>query len=328
MKQILPTLFLFIITLGNAQNVSIPDAKFKAFLVADATINTDNDSEISITEAEAFTGTMDCSWKSIVDLSGIESFINLNTLNCNYNKLKNLDLSANSKLERLYCNGNSLTDLNLDKLIDLKTLECSSNIIALINLSQNSKLDRLKIAQNQLTGLDLSKNLLLSALGCESNKIENIDISLNVKLTSIDCRNNKLKSLNLNNGKTLFFNLMKSSGNPDLSCIEVDNLSSVRPETWVYDTTSSFSTDCEYNLGVTNFTLDASIKVYPNPANNVVSIRSANPISSLNIYSINGTLIKSLSDTSEIDVSNWSKGIYLFNIEIGNQYLTKEVLVN
>lgn len=40
----------------NAQNINIPDVNFKAYLVGNTSINTNSDSEISISEAQTFTG--------------------------------------------------------------------------------------------------------------------------------------------------------------------------------------------------------------------------------------------------------------------------------
>jgi len=327
MKITLSTFFLLAITLVQSQNITIPDAKFKAYLVANTAINTNGDAEISKAEAEAFTGTMDCSSKSIVNLAGIESFINLTGLNTNYNNSTTLDLSSNLKLTSLYCVANYLTALNTAPLLELKNLECGINKITALNLSKNTKLETLRTGSNLLTALDLSKNLLLYDLGCENNKIENIDISLNVKLTSIDCRSNLLKSLNLNNGKTLFFNLMKSTGNANLTCIQVDNLNSVRVGTWQYDTKATFSTNCLYNLGLNDVVLDSAIKVYPNPASHVVSINSPNPIDAVKIYSVTGALVKTITNPTQVEVSGWAKGLYFFVFQIGTQYLNKEIIV-
>jgi hypothetical protein len=42
----------------NAQDVNIPDVNFKAALVENTEINTNLDTEIQVTEAEAFSGTI------------------------------------------------------------------------------------------------------------------------------------------------------------------------------------------------------------------------------------------------------------------------------
>ena len=42
----------------NAQNVNIPDARFKSLLVANAALNTNGDAEIQLSEAQAYTGSL------------------------------------------------------------------------------------------------------------------------------------------------------------------------------------------------------------------------------------------------------------------------------
>ena len=72
------TLFISIILLFganvNAQNVTIPDANFKAYLVGNTAINTNADTEIQVSEATTFTDTINCSYLSISSLIGIEEF--------------------------------------------------------------------------------------------------------------------------------------------------------------------------------------------------------------------------------------------------------------
>ncbi len=65
----------------SAQVVTIPDAAFKSYLVTDFAINTNKDIEIQVSEAAAFTGSIQVSGKNIKSLVGIESFIKLTTLN-------------------------------------------------------------------------------------------------------------------------------------------------------------------------------------------------------------------------------------------------------
>ncbi|MCH7535259.1 MAG: hypothetical protein IH948_05870 [Bacteroidetes bacterium] len=73
MKKILFALILISQSI-SAQIVNIPDANFKAYLVGDGSINTILDSEISISEATAFTGSMFVENMGISDLTGIEAF--------------------------------------------------------------------------------------------------------------------------------------------------------------------------------------------------------------------------------------------------------------
>jgi len=93
--------------------VYIPDTNFKTALVTDSTINTDGDTEISVTEAATFSTTLDIAGLEISDLTGIEAFINMKALRCKDNALTVLDLSHNSRLISLRCNNNNLVSLNV-----------------------------------------------------------------------------------------------------------------------------------------------------------------------------------------------------------------------
>jgi len=73
MKKLLLILFCLPM-IGFGQNVNIPDAKFKAYLVGNSAINTNNDSEIQVSEANSFSGTIDCSFLNISDLTGIAHY--------------------------------------------------------------------------------------------------------------------------------------------------------------------------------------------------------------------------------------------------------------
>ena len=88
-------IFLFANTFTFAQTVTIPDVIFKNYLVNNASINTNADTEIQVSEANSFTGIIDCFNLSISDMTGIESFINLTQLKFAYNQVTNIDLSFN-----------------------------------------------------------------------------------------------------------------------------------------------------------------------------------------------------------------------------------------
>ena len=73
-----------------AQNVNIPDFNFKNYLLNNPTINTNSDTEISVAEAQAFTGTISATSLGITDLTGIEAFVNITTLEVYSNILTSL----------------------------------------------------------------------------------------------------------------------------------------------------------------------------------------------------------------------------------------------
>ena len=95
----------------RAQTVPIPDTAF-LYALFDEGVDSNEDSLISYAEAEAIT-TLDVSQKGIIDLSGIETFINLTELRCTDNKLNSVDLSNNLLLRYIWLSGNPISILDL-----------------------------------------------------------------------------------------------------------------------------------------------------------------------------------------------------------------------
>ena len=141
--------------IGFGQNVYIPDANFKAYLVGNSAINTNGDNEIQVSEAAAFNDTIDCDNKNISDLTGIESFTLLNALSCNNNNLTNLDLSNNIELILLYCAYNQISSINVSNNEDLIMLGAENNLLSSIDVSNNTNLVNLICYSNQLLSADV-----------------------------------------------------------------------------------------------------------------------------------------------------------------------------
>lgn len=187
----------------GAQNVTIPDANFKSYLVGNTSINTNKDSEIQYSEAIAYKGAIDCSSKNIKSLTGIEAFVNLTVLSCYSNQLTSLDVSNNTALKSLICSGNQLTTLDVGKNLALNVLNFHTNKIASLDVSKNTLLNSLIFSNNLIATIDLTKNTALSSLAFENNMLTDLDLTKNKLLTDLDCSSNKLKTLNLINNTAL-----------------------------------------------------------------------------------------------------------------------------
>ncbi len=284
------TLLLAIIT--NAQIVNIPDANFKnALLNHYPVIDTNEDSEIQVVEAEAFVDTIDVAWKEISDLTGIEAFINLTGLECSWNQITSLDLSNNIALIRLECYRNQITSLDLSDCVALTYLNCWMNQLIGLELSTNTALANFSCSENQLTGLDLTNNTLLEGLSCNNNQLATLDLSSNIAISSLDCennqlisldlsncteifiltcQNNQLSTLNLKNGNNTNLSFFSAVNNPNLFCIEVDN------EVWsnnnwgIIDPQTSFSTNC--TDGIADIETLTDLTISPNPFTDRVEV--------------------------------------------------------
>ena len=82
---------------------------------------------------------------------------------------------------------------------------------------------------------------------------------------------------------------------------------------------SSFSTE-EKNANL--------FKVFPNPANDLITVSSLQRIDRLRLYNTLGQLVKENFNSTTIQVSTIDPGIYILKIESGVSIETKKILVN
>ena len=162
----------------------------------------------------------------ITSLLGIRYLRYVKDLNCSGQELKKtLNLEQNSRVEKLNCSGNQLTDLWFHKGSSLKYLTCSVNEFTALDLSKCSELIELSCSNNKLTSLDLSANTKLQKISAGSNKLtaldtrnlpeltylnlwgnhdlKSIDVSKNTKLEILSACHGKLTSLNVKNNRKL-----------------------------------------------------------------------------------------------------------------------------
>ena len=230
-------------TLG--QNVNIPDANFKSYLVGNSSINTNMDSEIQVSEANNFTGDIICINKNIYDLTGIEEFTSLNKLICQDNHLTSLDISNNTVLTQLNCSqNNQLTSLDVSNNTALTVLSCTSNQLTSLDVSNNTALTVLFCINNLLTSLDLTNNTALTDLNCNYNKLTSLDLTNNTALSLLSCNNNLLTCLNVKNGNNSNVTFFDAKYNSNLNCIEVDDVAWSNSNWANIDANTSFSTSC------------------------------------------------------------------------------------
>jgi len=203
MKSKLSFLFICLGLFVQAQIVNIPDANFKAYLIGNTAINTNGDSEIQVSEAATYTGSIDCIGLNISDLTGIEAFVNLTSLNCSYNLLSSLDLSNNTALTYLNCMLNQLTGLNVSSSPNLSALLCNNNLLTSLNINNNPALNSLYCYGNQLSSLNISNNTMLGFLDCAHNSLGSLDVSNNPALYHLECSYNNIAALDVSNNPNL-----------------------------------------------------------------------------------------------------------------------------
>ena len=106
-------------------DINFPDEKFRA-VVKSSPVNPEGYSWLSKDEISKVTELV-IDHKSISDLKGIECFSELKVLKCDNNNLTSLDLSRNTKLEKVNAIYNQLTDVTLGNNPNLKYLDICYN---------------------------------------------------------------------------------------------------------------------------------------------------------------------------------------------------------
>ncbi|MEX6626772.1 DUF7619 domain-containing protein [Tenacibaculum salmonis] len=203
-KLLLLTLLIAYFAIGNAQKIDFPDPLFEnALLNHIPKIDTDNNSEISIQEAENVTYlNLDNKW--INNLSGIENFVNLVTLQANKNQLTSIDITKNVELRSINLNWSKLTSIDVTKNIKLSSISLARNYkISNIDLTNNLDLTSINLDFNQLTSIDFTKNIKLRSISLSFNQLTSIDFTKNVNLLTIELSRNKISNIDLTNNLDL-----------------------------------------------------------------------------------------------------------------------------
>ncbi len=173
---------------------NFPDGNFRAWITAN--IAGADDSILTADELAAVTE-IDVSDKDIQSLTGIEHFTALEKLVCQNNQLTSLDVSANTALTWLDCRGNQLNSLDLSANVALETLYCINNpSMASLNVS-GTALTELNCYNNNLTSLDVSNISTLRTIHCYNNELEYLNVNGCTELRELSCFNNNLTSLDL-----------------------------------------------------------------------------------------------------------------------------------
>ena len=325
LNQILTLLIILTSTITSrntcAQDITFTDPHLKAVLVANHQVNTNGDGEIQKAEATAFSGLLDISSSTIFNLSGIEYFTGIISLDCSNNDIVDLKLSSNISLMHLNCSYNKLCSLDIKNCTELMSVDCSSNTISNVNLAFNTLLNRFSCQKNELTTIDLRNNPDLQQLNCSYNKLNYLDVSQNSNIISINCANNHLTDLNIansnnNNIPTALFDATHNN----LYCIKVDDVSHAN-QNWntKIDMFSYFSNSCTV-LGLEDeLETFEELTVYPNPADEMLTIDlgETHQNVTVSIYNAIGKLVLT-RNYDEIQKANInldiSSGLYVVTI--------------
>jgi uncharacterized repeat protein (TIGR01451 family) len=149
MKHIATSILLLLFALpSQAQILNFPDPNFKNALVNSNCVgnssnqfitdaDTNDDGEIQLEEAQAVTK-LSVANQNIADLTGIENFSNLTSLDCSSNQLTALTLNNMVSLQGLSISYNAITSLSITNCFNLVYFHCFNNPMTSIDLSSTA----------------------------------------------------------------------------------------------------------------------------------------------------------------------------------------------
>ena len=126
----------------------------------------------------------------------------------NYPELRDVDITGNigvtsidvtqqTKLEKLLIKGTKITELNLINNPELIMLDASNTDIAKLDLSSNKNITTLELSDSKLSRLNVSNLANLYTINIDNTKIQRIDLSHQRFLRSVSVRNTGIQFLDM-----------------------------------------------------------------------------------------------------------------------------------
>ncbi|WP_411810872.1 T9SS type A sorting domain-containing protein [Chryseobacterium scophthalmum] len=292
MRKIYLIMFLIMCTVSNAQIVNIPDANFKAkLLAADVTnsiastssgsfnikIDTNNNGEIEVSEAQQV-GILRLYGGGISDLTGIASFSNLGSLNISGNNMTSINLSSNLNLGELSVDGNSqLSSINVTNSNQLHRIYVNVAAITTLDLQNKPLLKKLYIQNTPLTSLNITNCPMIQEIGITNTQLATLDASNLPNVENFSAQNNPLLSnIDFTNSNMETIQIR----NNNLSNINIQNQSNLRVlDFGLNDVTNLTATGCPQlvtlicdnnlltNLNLSNYPLLYRLECFNNNIN-------------------------------------------------------------
>lgn len=311
MKSFFFTIITFIFFSLKAQKTYIPDDNFEQVLI---NLGYDNSMDDSV-----LTSNID----AVVELHF--EFVNIESL---------IGIKDFSSLKKLTYWGTTISELDLSAMNSLEYFSASDHSTLSIDLSNNEALEFISFGGDQLEELDVSDCPVLERIGCNNSNLSSLDVSSCPSVYDMSLIDNKLTYLNAANGNNTSFTFFRVDGNPNLSCIQVDDTAYSNANwlnfTFAFDSTTVFSDFCDAPVNIVEIDESNEVEVFPNPTNGFVNIELVKG-SFFSLHSILGQKIMQSGSLqagrNTIDISFLENGVYSLQIitEQGISYSKKLV---
>ena len=262
--------------------------------------------ELNLGFAEKPESSKDC----ITDITGLEYFTSLETLNLKYNTVSDVKpIEGISTLQVLILGENPISSINLDKLGELTDLRLYGTNISEIDLSKTPKIESLYLQRTKVSKVDLTplqsldqalinncSNLSeikasnlpsLTRLDAVKGNLTSFEISDCPSLRELHLNSNKLTSIKLNNLAML---MLLNIYDNQLTSIDVSNLPFLM-RLFVYDNQ------------LTSIDLSANVLLREFRASN-------NPLTEVNLSTNENLVSLELENMSKMKTLNIKNGFY------------------
>ena len=277
-------------------------------------------------------------------------------ISVNYGELKSLNLTGAPNVQRVSCVLNNLSSLNVAGLQELHTLNCGENELGVLNVSNNTSLFYLTCENNKITQLIFENNDSLKYLYCNNNNLSNFELSNAPNIVYIECANNLFSNLTVKHATLKHFFISENSQLNFLDItyaqgirnLQLNNMSQpIKVCVWelpfppvdsiyiIVGDIGSPNITFENCLDATHEVFEQFIKVYPNPASEVLQIELNKGIENeynLFLYNSNGISVfekKCDSTLNEINlaIESLPQGVYFLEISTKGHRYFKKVLI-
>ena len=220
MKKLL--LLLIVPFLSFGQDLTyIPDDAFEVYLEENGLGDGIFFNDYVLTENIVSITNLSMTNQNISDLTGLEDFINLESIYLMGNNLSTINVSNNASLRSLWCGLNQITSIDVSNNALLEELGLYGNQLDSINLENNPNLLELVLNNNNLSNIDLSNNINITSIGLDGNNLSNIDLSNNINIVLLGIGNNNITYVDLASNNNL--SNIDLSGN-NISSLDISNL--------------------------------------------------------------------------------------------------------
>jgi len=330
MKTILYMLFIIAVGYNTmAQITLIPDPRFEKFLIyagidSDGIINGQilTSDALSVTKMHIYSVNWNDYEDLIHDITGIESFINLDSLS----------------IEHTMVGGESPeygNTIDISALVNLKYFHSVENNLSSIDFSNNSLLESIWLYNGgDVIPIDMIEKVDLS----NNPNIHRIRVPSATEISLKNGNNNENMIINVNCSSCWWDGAYGYDPNVPTAgsvCIEVDNVESAINSQYPYSEWSVYHdfvgityTDnlAECILNKPTFS-QSNIKIYPNPVSDILYFDTDQEINKVILFDMLGRKMMEQSNTKNISVSDLQKGSYILKLFSDKGVQTEKIII-